>query len=196
MKKITLVVGTLLLAAVLPWAAQAQEEERSFRFGIETQPLRFAFGVANLGAEFYATDKIGIKARAGSRDSTSSIGDDISEEFLEFGVSYYFGGVATSGGYVYGFFNSVSEEETSRVTLSPVSLQEVKLTGSREWTLTGGMIGHRWQSNRWYFNAGLGYGKLDAFEVKITSSDGAEEETYNAASTSVVVADFTLGIAF
>ncbi len=194
MKKIALIVGTLLLAAVIPWAAQAQEEKKSYRFGIETQPVLFADGYANLGAEFYATDKIGIKARAGARDYTSTI-DDISEEFLEFGVSYYFGGVATSGGYVYGFFNNLSAE-VSRETLSPASLQEVKLTGSGESTFTGGMIGHRWQGNRWYFNAGLGYGKLDAFEVKITSSDGTEEETYNAASTSGLVTDFTLGMAF
>ena len=227
MKKIILRVSTMLFAAVLPWAAQAQQEERTFRFGIETRPLWLTYGYSNFGVEFYLTNQIGIKVRGGGRDSPASVYESVDDftkftnglgikarvdnhdspvnldltrgNFFELGVAYYIDGVATSGGYVYGFINNESAEISETKIIYGGGLvgdKTVQLTGVGRATKAGAVIGHRLQGNRWYFNSGLGYANSGEIEIVLDASDGTAGETYIYAGASGVIADLTFGVAF
>ncbi len=200
MKKIALIVGTLLLAAVFPWAAQAQEENRTFRFALETEPFLAAIGYVNLGAEFYATDKIGIRAQAGSFNI--EIGSyEYTGGFTQLGAAYYFAGVANSGGYVSGFAENQTAEVTTTTTTTDLNSLDsttstTTITGEGSALILGAMVGHRWQGERFYFRTGIGYGASSEVEVKLESSDGTESETYTLEGFGGTVADLALGIAF
>ena len=214
MKKITLIVGTMLLAAVFPCAAQAQEEERSYRFGIETEPLLFSDGYTNVGAEFYVTDKVGIRVQKGNFDLLTSF-YEYDGSYGQLGAAYYFAGVANLGGYVYAFaevdvinVNSDASEgvvldfadsPTDSTTTSPVTVDDstsnTTITGRSSVLILGGIIGHRWQGKWSYFRAGIGYGASSDAEVELKTSDGTVSKTHTPSVGGTVI-DLTLGIAF
>ncbi len=218
MKKITLIVGTLLLAAVFPCAAQAQKEERSYRFGIETEPLLFSDGYTNVGAEFYVTDKVGIRVQKGNFDFLTGF-YEYDGSYGQLGAAYYFAGVANLGRYVYAFAEvdviTIHSERNALLVTAPSSvvitflgapITEPRVDGTTTGTGTatgestalilGGIVGHRWQGKRSYFRAGIGYGvSIHTIEAQLKTSDGAFSETHTPNVGGVVV-DITLGMAF
>ncbi len=208
MQKLVFIIGILLLSVIFAGVAHAQEEkeERSYRFGIEAEPLRFVFFlgsvgvITNVGLEYYLFDTIGLRARGGGYEyELGNRGQ--SERFVEFGVSYYFDGVVNSGPYMYGFANSsrmaVSVTTTTEVpTNGSTVLNTVKLADSDSVEAVGGMLGHRWQGKRWYSRLGIGYATSRAVELKLKLPDDSVNDTYTFAGRGGIVYEFTLGAAF
>ncbi len=185
MRKLTLFISTLVVSTALLGVANAQEEARIYRFGVESALSRLTNRTTHFGGEFYLTDRLGISAAVGTNHGPYPSAYDFRAGYTEIGAAYYFGGFANSSGYIHGYVarwnaevsNSffVSQNFTGGVT--NFTSGSTKITGEAAWQNFGVVFGQRWQGKRWYLRTGLGYALARDIEVVLESSNGLEEET-------------------